>query len=137
LVDELRVELGLLAEQVRGRGGRERGAHARQARLEDVAGDRVLQARQALEGLEAVLLRLQHGRERLAGGGQYGIGIESALVHDRKTPVHSWNEAHCTRFCMHCKRNISGPDRAAKVVINTLIYIIYLFIKLRIVFTSI
>jgi len=39
-----------------------------------------------LEGLEAVLLRLQHGRERLAGGGQYGIGIESALVHDRKTP---------------------------------------------------
>jgi len=54
--------------------------HAREARLEDVAGNGVLQARQTLECLEAFLLRLDDGREGLTGRSDQGAGVEVTVV---------------------------------------------------------
>jgi len=71
----------MLAEKLAGRGRDERGVHAGKARLQHIAGDGVLQPREALHGLEAFLLRLEHRRERLAGGSQHVVGVEGAVGH--------------------------------------------------------
>src|SRR5207237_471058 len=81
LVHELSGELGMLAHQLGGVGRAERNVHARQAALQHVAGDGVLQPRQALEGLEAFLLRLENRRERLTGRGNYRVRVKSPVDH--------------------------------------------------------
>jgi hypothetical protein len=55
--------------------------HACDTGLEHIACYGVLQPREALERLEAFLLRLEHGRERIARGSKHLVGVKGAVGH--------------------------------------------------------
>src|SRR3984893_5182293 len=121
LVHQLRRELGVFAEQFGGVGRGERRVHAREAALQDVASDGVLQPRQALDHLEAFLLRLENGRERLTSGGNHGAGVESAVDHGLLRCGGVFNEQYSTQFCMHCKRKTMARIPGTQLTCNLLI----------------
>src|SRR5256885_15981948 len=120
---ELSGELGMLAHQLGGVGRAERNVHARQTALEDVAGDGVLQPRQALEGLEAFLLRFENRRERLTGRGNHRVRVKSPVDHGRFSSAGVCPMASIVQHFVCTARETLTPRMELRgSVINILIY---------------